>query len=379
MSFLTRNMVIREPLLISLLALTAVVFFGFTRGYSHAYDTRRYQLGRQWLERAQTDLNANRPTGAIEEFRTALVYTPQNWECRMGLAEALLRAGQYRGAQQYFSSLWQTQPQNGTVNLELARLAARENNSQQAERYYSGAIFGDWTDSPEESRREAAFELVDFYLQRRDLRQAESQLITVSGNLPDDPALQIRVADLFMRVKDYQRALDFYKRAARQQPDNFAALLGAGKAALQLGDYRMAESYFARGLHEDNSSEEARHQRELAQSILQLDPLEHGINSTEKARRSLRSFQIVGERLNSCSQKLNSSAGPTTSPLAASLDKWNQWKPNANLAALVRNPDQADSLFDFSLQAEQSIQSICGQSSREDDALLALVRKRSAE
>jgi tetratricopeptide (TPR) repeat protein len=378
-SFLSRNLVIREPLLILLLALCAIVFFVFTHTYSQAYDNRREQLGRHWLDRAQRDLADNRAAAAIEDFRTALAYIPQSWECRMGLAKSLMRARAYRQAQQYFAGLWQLRPQNGLVNLELARLAARENNSEEAERYYNGAIFGDWTDNPEDHRHEAAFELIDFYLQRHDLRRAESQLITVSGNLPDDPALQIRVADLFMRVQDYQRALDFYKRAARQQSDNLAALLGAGKAALQLGDYRMAENYFSRAVLQDDSDVEAKKQRELAQTVLQLDPLERGINSREKARRVLQSYQIIGERLNACGPKVTATPGPATAPISTSLIKWNQWKPNANLLVLVRNPDQADELFDFVLQAEQSTQAICGLPSLEDDALLALVRKRSSE
>src|SRR5271165_2286697 len=196
MSFLTRNHVIREPLLIALLVLLAIASFAFTHGYSQAYDDRRYQLGREWLGRASLDLNSGQPAAAVEEFRTALVYTPQSWECRLGLAEALMRAGQTRQAQEYFGGLWQSHPQNGEVNLQLARLAAHAGKTEEAQRYYNGAILGDWPDPADENRRDAAFELIDFYLQRHDFREAESQLLTLSGNLPDDPALQTRVADL---------------------------------------------------------------------------------------------------------------------------------------------------------------------------------------
>jgi tetratricopeptide (TPR) repeat protein len=381
MSFLTRNLVVREPLLISLLVLVAIVSFAFTHAYSQAYDARRNDLGQKWFEHGNQELAANQPAAAVEAYRTALSYMPQNWECRLRLAEALMRAGQNHQAQEYFAGLWQVQPQNGTVNLQLARLAGREGNALEAERYYNGAIFGNWPDDAKDHRRDAVFELIDFYLQRHDLRQAESQLLTLSANLPDDPALQTRVADLFMRVQDYSHALDFYKRAARQDPHNLAALLGAGKAALQLGDYRMAESYSARALHEDSASQDAENLLKLAQTALQLDPFEHGINSSEKARRALRSFEIVGARLNACDQQRGKSTNPApaNAPLASYLQKWNQWKPNANLTSLAHNPDQADELFDFALQAEQAIQATCGQPAVDDEALLALVRKRSAE
>ena len=184
-----------------------------------------------------------------------------------------------------------------------------------------------------------------------------------------------------MRVQEYAHALDFYKRAARQDPQDLAALLGAGKAALQLGDYRMAESYSARALHKDNANRDAENLLKLAQTALQLDPFEHGINSSEKARRALRSFEIVGSRLNVCDlqRRKSTNSAPANAPLTSYLQKWSQWKPNANLPSLAHNPDQTDELFDFALQAEQAIQATCGQAAVDDEALLALVRKRSAE
>jgi tetratricopeptide (TPR) repeat protein len=364
---------------VTILVLMTLVFFSITRAYSLAYDRRREQLGEQWLESARQDMAQNRASTAVESFRTALVYLPQSWECRLGLAEALLRAGQTRQAEQYFESLWQIQPQNGRVNLALARLASLSKNSEEAQRYYNGAIFGDWPDRPEENRRQAAFELIEFYLQRNDKRHAESQLITVSASLPDEPWLQTRVGNFFAATGDFPRALDHFKRAARQQPDNLQALLGAAHSAFELGDFLMAESYAARALQVDGSSTDASQLRDLAQSILQLDPWERGLTSAEKARRALRSYQIAGDRLAACGHNVTESAEPAVSPLASSLEKWRKWKPNANLSALLRDPDLADELFDSSLQFEQSTQALCGRTSLQDEALLALARKRSAQ
>jgi tetratricopeptide (TPR) repeat protein len=379
-TFLNRNRVVREPLLVSLLVLLAIAFFAFTQAYSKAYDGRRDELGRQWCRKGDTQMAAHDPKTAAESYRTALLYLPQSWDCRLHLAQALMSAGEIRQAHEYFSSLWQSQPQNGVVNLELARLAARSGNVTDAERYYNGAIFGDWAGSSDTLRQDSMFELIDFYLQRKDNRRAESQLITLSGNLPDSPPLQIRLADLFLRVQDYPRALDFYKRAARSEATNLAALDGASKAAIQLGDYHMAETYLVRADNEDDSNLETKHQLQLVQALLDLDPSEHGLLFSEKARRILRGFDIVSTRLTTCERRPTAAQpGGVAAPLASYLERAAQWKPSANLAFLMHNPDRAEELFDFSLQAEQAAQTFCGPPSVDDEAMLALLRKHSAE
>jgi hypothetical protein len=49
-----------------------------------------------------------------------------------------------------------------------------------------------------ENRRTASLELIYFYLNRGDSGHAESQLIILSENLPEDPQLHSQVADLFL-------------------------------------------------------------------------------------------------------------------------------------------------------------------------------------
>ncbi len=379
-TFLSRNRVVREPLLVSLLVLLAVIFFAFTQAYSKAYDGRRDALGHQWCQRGDAQMADHNPKAAAESYRTALLYLPQNWDCRLHLAQALMSAGEARQAHEYFLSLWQSQPQNGVVNLELARLSARSGDVTDAERYYNDAIFGDWSGASDTLRLDSMFELIDFYLHRKDVRRAESQLITLAGNLPDSPAQQIHIADLFLQVQDYPRALDFYKRAAHTEPNNLAALEGAGKAAIQIGDYRMAETYLLRAVHQDPSNLDTQHQLQLVQALLDLDPTEHGMLFSEKARRILRGFEIASSRLTSCERRpASEQSANVAAPLSSYLDKLAQWKASANLPFLIHNPDRAEEMFDFSLQAEQAAQTFCGPPSVDDEAMLTLLRKHAAE
>jgi hypothetical protein len=105
---------------------------------------------------------------------------------------------------------------------------------------------------------------------------------------------------------------------------------------------------------------------------------EHGINSSGKPAAPAQ-FRIVGARLNAAT---NNTANLQIPRRPMHLDlvpaKWNQWKPHANLT-LGTKPRSSHELFDFSLQAEQAVQATCGQAAVDDEALLALVRKRSAE
>jgi tetratricopeptide (TPR) repeat protein len=371
MNVLRRDFVVREPLLVGILVLIAVVFSTITHAYSQAYDRRRNQLGQQWFAGGHAELQKNRPDAAVEDFRTALLYDPQNWNYRLSLAEALTQAGHTKQALNYYQSLWQINPKNGLVNLHLARFAVGAGNVSEAERYFNGAIFGDWTESAADHRREALFELINFYLQRKDTGQAESQLIILSGNLPEDPVLHTRVADLYSQAGDYQRALAQYRLAFHLDTKYLPALYGAGKAALQIGDYHSAENFLSRAAQEESAGPDVRKLLEVAQSAAVLNPFDHSLHESDKIQRVLRSFQIASARLDACAK---ASTPPSSVPpsLTALQEQLKQWKPNANSRFLARQPDQIDALFEFSASVEKQLLPLCGPPAPEDSALLAL-------
>ena len=369
MNVLRRDFVVREPLLVVILVLITIVFSTLTHAYSRAYDRRRNQLGQQWFAEGNAELQKNKPAAAVDAFRTSLIYDSRNWDYRLHLAEALSQVGQTRQALNYYQSLWQLNPKNGVVNLHLAEFAVRSGQVADAERYFSGAIFGDWPNNSADHRREALFELINFYLQRGDTGQAESQLIILSANLPEDPVLHSRVADLYAHVGDYQRALDQYRRAFHLDPKYFPALFGAGEAAFHVGDYHAAETYLTRASHEDAAGPEVKNLLQITQAASALNPFERGLRESEKIQRVLRSFQIASGRLDACSSR---SGGSLPSKLAPLQQRRNQWKPNANPRYLSRHPDQIDPLFVIATEIEKQSQSVCGEPAAEDSALLAL-------
>ena len=378
MNVLRRDFVVREPLLVAILVLVTILFSTITHSYTQAYDRRRNLLGQQWYASGDAELQKNRPVAAVEAFRTALLYAPRNWDYRLRLAEALTQAGHTKQAINYYQSLWQINPQNGVVNLHLARFAASAGQVADAERYFNGAIFGVWPENANDHRRESLFELVNFYLQRGDTGQAESQLIILSGNLPEDPVLHARVADLYSKVGDNQRALAQFRQAIQLDPNSFPALYGAGKAAFHLGDYRSAESYLSRAARDDSASPDAKTLLEVTQAASSLNPYEHGLRESEKIQRVLRIFQIASARLDSCTK---SSGSPGSLPpfLTTLEEPWKQWRNNATSRFLTRQPDQIDALFEFSVAVEKQSQSLCGAPTPEDSALLALASARPSD
>jgi hypothetical protein len=82
MDLLKRNFFIRELLLVAILVLITIVF-----RFLGISTVRPTIVGERFA--ACNDLNDHRSDAAVEDFRTALLHDPQNWEFGMQLADAL--------------------------------------------------------------------------------------------------------------------------------------------------------------------------------------------------------------------------------------------------------------------------------------------------
>ncbi len=373
MNLLQRDFIVREPLLVSILVLITVVFSALTHSYSQAYDRRRLALGVEWFERGNHELAIKHPETAVAYFRTSLFYDPRNQQYSLHLADALAQANHIDQALNYYLGLWQNQPSYGLVNLQIARLYARKGDAVQAERYFNGAVFGDWPESADENRRTASLELIHFYLDRGDTGHAESQLILLSGNLPEDPEMHTQVAQLYTRVGDDQRALIQYREAMRLKPGYLPAIQGAAEAAFRMGDFRAADSFLVRALRVDPSNVSCKKLLAVVQGVSALNPYERGISEAERIKRTLRAFEIIGSRLESCG---NTSEGSTVSGY---YTKWRDLKAAANMRFLTQHPEEIETLLDFTSSAEKIAQPHCGELTPEDSALLAIAQQREIQ
>jgi tetratricopeptide (TPR) repeat protein len=361
----------REPVILALLSVLAVVLFLAVTGLSRLYHEQQESLGNRWFTRGVADLNARHFDRAVVEFRAALVYSRDNYSYQLNLAEALLGQKRTNEAYSYLITLWDRQPEDGLVNLELARIAAQTQDTEQALRYYHNAIYATWPDDEEAKRRDTRLELIEYLLRINARTQAQSELIALAANLGDDPAQQAHVGDLFVRAQDYEHALAAYRVTLKSDRRNAAALAGAGLAAFELGRYPMAYRYLQAAVVADAGDTQSAARLKTTELVLQMDPFQRQISAKQRNRIVLAAFAAAGQRLRDCAAQASASASSSQPSLAES---WTKMKPRITLTNLARNPDLVESAMEVVFNIERQTSAACGAPAGTDLALLLIAK-----
>ncbi len=362
----------REPLILTVLSALALVFFFAVSALSHVYHTQQDSLGQRWSSRGVRDLKEKRYQAAVTDFRTALLYSRDNYDYQLSLAEALIGLQRTDQARAYLTNLWDRQPENGRVNLELARIAAQSGETNRALRYYHNAIYATWPDDQENQRRDTRFELVEFLLKNNSREQAQAELIALAANLPDDPAEQLRMGDLFLRTQDYEHALSAYRSSLRADRSSAAANAGAGAAAFELGRYPLAQRYLSAALEGNPNDSEAAAQLKTTELVLQMDPFQRGVSGVRRDRMVVAAFNVAGDRIKSCLPATG--AIPDGSPLQALSNDWSKLKPRITEQALRRDSELVETAMDLVFSTERQTSATCGPPVGKDLALLLIAK-----
>ncbi len=366
----------RQPVMLTLVAGLAVIFFLAVTGLSRAYQAQRESLGSRWFSRGVADLQAQHFDGAVTEFRSALLYSPDDYAYQLDLAEALIGLKRTAEASTYLLTLWDRQPDDGLVNLELARIAAQKGQTEQAQRYYHNAIYATWPgdqpDDQEGKRREARLELIEFLLRSNARAPAESELIALAENIGNDATQQQQVGDLFVRTLDYERAFAFYRLSLKSDRHNPAALAGAGFAAFELGRYPEARKYLQSAVAAKSDDAESAALLKTTDLVLAMDPFRRQISMAERNRIVVEAFEVAGERLKACSALQSSGATKTGQPSIA--ESWAKMKPRVTELGLRRNPDLVESAMDVVFEIEREASASCGAPAGKDQALLLIAK-----
>ena len=356
-----------------LLSILAVIFFLSVTGLSHVYHDQRASLGNRWFSRGVADLNAKHYDTAVTEFRAALLYSRDEYSYQLNLAEALIGSGHTGEAFSYLLNLWDREPENGLVNLELARIMAGRGQIDQAVRYYHDAVYAAWLPGEETERRNARLELIELLLQAKRQGDAQAQLMALAANAGEEPLLQQRIGDLFIRAGDYERALAAYQTILKTDDHNATALAGAGSAAFQLGRYPLAKQYLERAARENPHDEASAQQLQMAETVLRMDPFQPQISTADRNKNVVAAFAAAGQRLNACPLPRRDTFGATGS--APSLnDEWSNLKPQITEAGLRRNPDLAQRAMDLVFRIERQTSNVCGTPTGNDLALLLIAK-----
>ena len=368
----------RDAFLLIIVALL-LVMFSLTGFVVKSYVELQKSLAEEWYARGEEDLRAKRLTAALAEFRTALSYSHNNPQYELRLAQALMQVTDSEEARSeartYLLSLLEREPGNGLVNLELARLTARAHDTSGALLYYHGAIYGAWPGDQGARRREARLELVEYLLGAGQRDAARGELIAVATALPPDADLQTKVGYLLLRVKGYDDALKLFRQALLERPNFPAALAGAGECHFQNGDFARAERYLMRAVQQDPHLERAVVMLDSAQGVLNLDPFNPRLGSSERARRAVLAFNAALTRLENCAaaKRIDLKAGGQD-PLQVLYVRATGLQPHARQAVLSRDPELLTQVMDEAFEIEQTTERTCREPQGQDLVLLLLAR-----
>jgi tetratricopeptide (TPR) repeat protein len=361
----------REPLILALLSALTVVSFLAVGGLSRIYHAQRESLGNRWFMRGAADLKQRHFEPAVNEFRTALLYSRNNYAYELDLAEALIGLRRTNEAYAYLINLWGREPENGLVNLELARIAVQRGETDQALRYYHNAIYAIWPGDQEAEGRNARLELIEYLLAIKAMTPAQGELIALAANLDDDPAMHARVGDLFLQAHDYEHALAEYRLSLKVERHNSAAFAGAGTAAFQLGRYDLAQRYLEAAVTANPDDLQSADRLKTTELVLKMDPFQRQISVAQRHRIVVEAFAAAGERLNSCTVTGNST-GTASSAKPSLADEWAQMKPQITAQGLRRNPDLVETAMSLVFDIERQANAACGSSTGIDTALLLI-------
>jgi tetratricopeptide (TPR) repeat protein len=358
-----------------------LVLFVVTGFASRSYHAKQAALAVEWHLRGEADLKEGRAEQAIEDFRTALVYSRDNTLYRLRLAQALIASSRPDEARAYLLNLWELEPGDGTVNLEMARLAAGKGDIGEAARYYHNAIFGVWQENAEERRRLVRLELCQLLVNRGAKNEAEAALIELAGDLPKDPGLYSRVGGLFLRIEDYAHALAMFRQALALDRKLEPALAGAGEAAFQMGNYSEARRHLERAVRANSKNARAAQLLETSNLVLEIDPFARGVSASARARRVVRAFQQAMERLTSCAQKRGEvlEGPPPLTELQTLFARASKMRSQVRESSLRRDSELMLSTTHFVFEVEEYAVRACGPPAGLDLALLLIGRMREGK
>jgi tetratricopeptide (TPR) repeat protein len=362
----------REIVVLVVLCTLVVVGFVLTRAAAGANRARRLHDAAVWYDAGGRYLAGGQTKSAVQALRRATAIDRDNRTYRLALAAALAADRQDDAARQVLLRVREASPEDPEVNVRLARLAAHGADVAAAERYYQNALYGSWSGDQPDARRQLRIELIRYLLAQQQRRRALSELLVLSGNLPDDVRLQTEAGQLFLEAGDPRRGLDRFRQALRIDPKNGAALAGAGEAAFEVGDYASARRYL-RAV--DPPSTQVSELRAVSDLVLSRDPLQPGLSLSQRQERVMTGFRRALEVLEECAAKL-----PAGSEAFESLrTEARALEPALAFQRVRRAPESIDAGLSLICRIEQRAADSCGQGSAFDRALLLIGRRHEAD
>ena len=359
--------------------LLLILLFIFTTFLARAYRTKEASLADRWSTRGDENLKAGKLGAALEDYRSALLYDPDNFEDQLHLAQALAGENHNEEATGYLLNLLAKTPNNGEVNLELARLAAKDNRISDATGYYHAAIYGVWTNDTLEAHIQARIELANYLLGLDEKPQALAEVIELTTQVSAENTPQLIAAgDLLLRAGSPERAIHEFQLALRNKPKDSQALLGAGRSEYEMRNYPGAVTYLFRAKTADPNNAEIQNLLEDARAIVEVDPFLNGLTESERIARVARNFETALDNLRDCAhnKSIDLTKADANSPVASAYAAADKNRVAWSVAKLRQNPDEIEMVMQTAFNLENLAQKTCGTPQTGPNLGLLLIEKQ---
>jgi tetratricopeptide (TPR) repeat protein len=368
----------REVVLVICAALLVVLFFA-TGILTRAFHKKENSLAAQWFAKGNACLSNGAARDALDDYRRALIFDPENEPYQLHLAQALAQLGRQEEARAYLLNLLADRPGDGEVNFELARLAAQTGDINDAVRFYRAAVYGAWETDPVAAQLRARLELSQFLVRHRENTLAEAELISLAANIPDrDADLHTQAGDLFESIGDLHRALNEYRSALKAAPDDLTARIGAGLVSFKLGSYTKATEDLELANKADPENKTVATTLETARLMIASDPYSAQLSARAKAERVSEALAHAIQRADQCGSASAKDANKSSLAELAARAKMQQrsiWSERN----LLLHPDQNDAAMEMVFEIETAATQICGEPSGVDLAMRLIEKKYRAK
>jgi tetratricopeptide (TPR) repeat protein len=367
----------REVVLV-ICAVLLVFLFSATGILTRAYHKKQNALAAEWFARGNASLASGAAREALDDYRSALIFDPENEPFQLHLAQALAQLGRQNEARAYLLNLLADRPGDGEVNFELARLAAQTGDTDDAVHFYHAAIYGAWETDPLAAQLRARLELSQFLVRHQEHALAEAELISLAANIPDSDAQMLAQAgDLFQSVCELKRALNEYRYALKAAPDNLTARIGAGLVSFKSGDYAKAVEDLELANKADPENQTVATTLDTARLIIATDPFSARLSPNESANRVSAALAHAIQRADQCSSAAAKNPNtPSLADLAAHAKS--QQKSIWSERSLLLHPDQNAAAMEMVFKIEAAATQICGEPAGVDAAIRLIERKYRA-
>jgi Flp pilus assembly protein TadD len=301
---------------------TLLSAFALTAFSSSVYHKKKEGLGSAHYQLGRTFETHGEVESALDEYRKALLFLPDNAEFRLSLATALLEANRLEEAESHLEQLLQENPTSGPINLLLGRLAVQQQKLKRAVEYYQRGVYEYWPESELAQRRQARWELATLLSRTGDRGGFVGELMQLYTNLPaNDTPQKLKVANLLLTNGATSEAFRIFRDLSKLAPQNSEVEKGLGQAYFNFGDYVSARHSYQRSLKFAPSDSQTSQLLGLTNDVIDMDAALPYITATEQMRRNRNLLARVVKNLEQCGAATTSERLEDARELLSSVPK----------------------------------------------------------